>query len=542
MTGNTDELLPFRSRQLVRSALHTDVGALFLAASLIIVAAFHVATLSRFPAMEVDEGWMASRAWAWLQTGLNFGPLDAGAWDRFPGHWTVLPLLPTLVHATFIKLLGLKLSSVRSASLVGGLVLLSAVYFIAVALQLSWRGRFLALLLISTSFPFLYSSHLGRPDVFVSALGFSAIAVYLTGSRRRRAVHSLLAGLLIGAAFEFHPNGAIYAPVIATLILMDDGRYVFHRRSVWAFAVGIGLGLAWYAWLHIMPYPQTYVAMMSRKIQITHTPPVISGGLSGGLLASISRIADNVLYFGEYLFVGTTGRMVAMLFALVALLCSQTAINPESLVMPVVAIAAATLLIRNRVGHYLILVSPFVDIFLAVWIDKTLQAGSKNNRWLFASRVASDTIIALSIVVTLVTVANAPPPGEQALAASHIRPVVPQAGTVMGAQTYWFDLYDVPYLSWQQVLRYQWFEPGSTFEQAMKALHPDVLVVDDHLRSFIVAGQLDTPRAGVPPNAWDRGLPKQEVDAFLDRYGTLDDSLQTAAFGTVEIYVLHWDR
>ena len=43
---------------------------------------------------------MISRAWGWLQTGLNFGPLEAGVFDKiFDGYWTFHPLIPTWFHA-----------------------------------------------------------------------------------------------------------------------------------------------------------------------------------------------------------------------------------------------------------------------------------------------------------------------------------------------------------------------------------------------------------------------------------------------------------
>jgi len=167
---------------------------------------------------------MASRAWAWLHTGLNFGPLDAGVWDKFEGYWTVLPLLPTLVNATFIRLFGLKVGSLRLASLLAGFGLLAIVYYIFYELYRSRRGGLIAVFLVSTSLSFLYSSHFIRQDIYVATLGFGAIALYLAGRRRQQSVLSLLAGLLIGAAFEFHPNGAIYAPVIGALYLLDDGR------------------------------------------------------------------------------------------------------------------------------------------------------------------------------------------------------------------------------------------------------------------------------------------------------------------------------
>src|SRR5919199_920282 len=67
----------------------------------------HLLTLARTPEVFVDEGWYASRAWGLLQTGRNFGPLDAGVWEHFDGYWTFAPWLGTWIQAQAVRLLGL---------------------------------------------------------------------------------------------------------------------------------------------------------------------------------------------------------------------------------------------------------------------------------------------------------------------------------------------------------------------------------------------------------------------------------------------------
>src|SRR5438128_1773867 len=158
-------------------------------------------SLLRTPPPFIDEVWFANRAWAYLQTGLNFGTMDEGVWDHFDGHWTYFPWLPSLFEALAFRFLGLSLFALRIPSLAFGLVLLGAVYAIA----RHFGGRRLALLsllLVGLSRAFVYSSHLGRPDVIGAAFGFGAIALYLTDRSRSVSPASLLSGLAIGLAFE----------------------------------------------------------------------------------------------------------------------------------------------------------------------------------------------------------------------------------------------------------------------------------------------------------------------------------------------------
>jgi len=234
--------------------------------------------------------------------------------------------------------------------------------------------------------------------------------------------------------------------------------------------------------------------------------------------------------------------LATAVIATIVLRHKWTALHVKPLVMLAVGVTTFALLIRNRVGHYVILVAPFSDIVLAGWIEQALQATGVDSPWLGRGNAVVLSAVAMSLVFTYGTVILTPPPGDMELVANRIELVMSPSDTVIGSQTYWFGLYQYNYQSWHQILRYQWFNPGSTFEEAMKALRPDVLVMDVYWRSFTVEGPQHSPRSGLPPGDWDRGLSNEEVKSFLTRYGRLEDRFYTASYGTVEIYSLHWDR
>src|SRR5438067_3298267 len=125
-------------------------------------------SLLRTPPPFLDEVWFANRAWALLRTGLNFGTLDQGVFDHFDGYWTYFPLLPSYFQGLSFQLFGLSLFSLRLTSLAFGFVLLAALYGIARPCG-GGRVAVLAVSLVGLSRAFLYSSHLGRPDVMVAA-------------------------------------------------------------------------------------------------------------------------------------------------------------------------------------------------------------------------------------------------------------------------------------------------------------------------------------------------------------------------------------
>jgi 4-amino-4-deoxy-L-arabinose transferase-like glycosyltransferase len=481
----------------------------------------------------VDEAIMASRAWGWLETGLNFGPLDAGVFEkRFEGYWTFNPVIPTWIHAAFIRCFGLSVISLRSASFLAGAVLLVAVHSITYQISGSRRCGFTAALLVASSFSFLFSSHLIRYDIFVAALGFGAIALYLFSRRMNVAVFSLLAGLLIGLAFEIHVNAAIYGPVLLTLYLNDDGLAFIRRRSFWVFSAGVSIALGWYLWLHVLRYPETYFGM-GRAFAGTHFPPLLS--------RSFSVMLGALLEMWAYLLEFTGTRILATLIAILILWRKQRPVAKKPTIMLLTGSLTLALLVGNKMDYYAILITPFSDIILAVWIHQALRVNGMTTLGIRAGKVLAYSTVVISALLILVTVRSTPPPGDFRLVASRIKRALPDGGSVMGSQSYWFDLYRHPYLSWQQILAYQRYEADSTFDDAMESLRPDVLVIDNHMRLFIRPDQANIPASGFQRYVWDRRLRKEDIDAFLARRGKLVDTFNTATYGTVEIYVLRWE-
>jgi 4-amino-4-deoxy-L-arabinose transferase-like glycosyltransferase len=495
--------------------------------------ALHAVSLRLYPPVFVDEGFMISRAWGWLQTGLNFGPLDAGVFDKsFDGYWTFHPLIPTWFHALFVQLFGLDLSLLRFASLLCGAGLLAAVFSVSYQLSASSRCAFIAVLLVIVSFAFILSAHHIRYDIIVAAIAFSAIAIHLAALNRKSVRLSILSGLLLGMAFEVHVNAVIYGPVIVSLFFAEEGWRFCRQRVFWGFVGGAAIALAWYFWAHVIRYPDTYFGI-GRAMAGTHYPPL----LLGNPLASIMAIAE----MGRYLAILTQFRIVVTLIA--GCMLWKRRLARKELLMFLVGFISFGLMVKNKMDYYLILIAPFADIVLAGWIEqflfqkKLLPYGWKLGRALVSSLLAASLLFSLAVFfVTFLF----PPINEIKRVAQHIERVIPAGGSVMGSQLYWFDLHQYRYISWQQIIAYQMTYAGSTFNDAMTALRPDVLVIDEHLREFILADEVIAPQSGLARYFWERRLRKDDVDAFLKLRGTLRDRVKTARSGAVDIYRINW--
>ena len=292
--------------------------------------------------------------------------------------------------------------------------------------------------------------------------------------------------------------------------------------------------LAWYLWAHVVRYPEAYFGI-GRGMAGTHYPPL----LLGNPLSLIMALGE----MGRYLLILTQFRIVVTLVA--GFMLWQRRLARKELLMFIVGFISFGLMVKNKMDYYLILIAPFADIVLAEWIEqflfqkKPLSYGWRLGRALTISLLAASLLFSLAVFfVTFLF----PPLNETKRVAQRIERVIPAEGSVMGSQLYWFDLHQYRYISWQQILAYQKTHAKSTLDDAMMALRPDVLVIDNHLREFILDDEVVAPQAGLERYFWERRLRKDDVDAFLTLRGTLQDRVNTAKSGTVDIYSINWRR
>ena len=156
-----------------------------------------------------------------------------------------------------------------------------------------------------------------------------------------------------------------------------------------------------------------------------------------------------------------------------------------------------------------------------------------------------DTAVILlsgSIVLLALYVTESQATQEQHFIAAYMRRATAANETIMAEPTYWFDLTDVRYLSWVQLLNYQNLHPGTNVGDALNAIRPEVLVIDGARRKFILADDANVPYTGAGRYLWDRRFPADIFDSFLACRGQLTYRIETKAFSLVEIYRIDWER
>jgi hypothetical protein len=382
------------------------------------------------------------------------------------------------------------------------------------------------MLLTGMSKVFFYGAHLARYDVMVAAAGFGAIALYLVDARRAAAAGrrltplSVLAGLLVGLAFEIHPNAMIFGPVIVALFVVDHGWAFVRQGRLWGFLAGAAVGPALYASLHILPYPETYAAITRVAFGASKLPALLNPGL---LPASLVGTLN-------WTFLTDAARLPLLLAALALLAWRRSANDLRALTIAGALFAQFVLLLPYQPVYYAILLAPAMDLVLALGLAALAGAARPMARPAVIGTVVAGCLLAISLGASLRAVTYNPMHDFEATIA-RIRAAAPPGSVLMADSRYWWGLTDYRYLTWYEPAYYRRHAPGSTLADALRALGPTVLVIDDHQDKLFA----DDP-SGFEPWAQALALPRAELDSFLSQHAELVSSFQSDLSGPVRVY------
>ena len=506
------------SRSTARADAAVKISWIAPVIMLLVVAVFSILTLSSFPTAFIDEGWNANRSWALLQTGRAFAGVDNGVYQQFDGYWTYFPYLATLIHAISIWAFGLSLESMRLVSVFFGLVLLLVVYVIAQRLY-NRRIALISMLLLASSAPFILSSHLGRHDIIVTALGFGAVALYLSDRSSNLSVISVLSGLAIGLSFDIHLNILIFGPVMLTLCLLDYGINALRTGRFWGFVLGGLAGSLYFVAMHILPYPQTYFAMGSLGNGQSRTPPILSVDLDiwrESFLSTVNML-DLIL-------------LPVIIPAGIFLFRRWSNADKKVVALAGMTIICVAAFIRFKQEHYEILIAPAIALLLAPYLNSIAQTGGKITGWTFWRNLLVLGIIVGSSVINLaVAMRDSNPDYRKVL--SYIGETIPDGSVVYGNPSYWFALPRNPYMNIEQIVFRQRYVPGSTFTDAVEAIKPDYLIIDGFVGQFVLDDETCREHFSDIPC-----MPQVELATLLKERATLVGDLKTRNFGDVQIY------
>jgi len=212
-----------------------------------------------------DEGWFASPALNLATKGhMGTTVIEESNLGMTTGihqytYW-IMPL-NVLTQAAWYKAFGFGLFSMRSISIVCGLLALAAWLSIMQSLSGDKKVTLLALALVALDFTFIRSASTGRMDMMSAALNFTAFAAYLRLRNRNFTLAILVSQSLVVASGLTHPNGFLGFIGLAFLTLYFDRRSIKWRHTLLA-AVPYAVGLAAYG-LYVTHDPDLFITQLS---------------------------------------------------------------------------------------------------------------------------------------------------------------------------------------------------------------------------------------------------------------------------------------
>ncbi len=518
-----------------------------LSSLLIVILSVHLFTLTIYPMVFIDEGWFANTSWSWLQTGVPFDLIHSGPLDQFGDGWLTDNFLGQAPYALAYALFGVGLGQTRLVTWLFGLILIFATiqvgrrcYHLNVGL--------LAGVLLALSTPFLFASR-QRQDVMLAALIMFSFWLALYALEKDKIWAHFLSGLILGLGFDVQQTSIVFIPALAVLYMTHYGKRFVLARGVWIVAIGGAIGLAYYYATHMLPNPAVY-----NKLMTFYFAP---GADSQVPLLHPELIPESIVReFARYRFREDWFALLMIALTGLFLLFRRTIADRRLLIYTGAAFVSFILLSGNKTTLYGINLYPFFMLIAAAGFVGAIQAFSNPPEPAEASGFESSLLATLRqgnrgkaiagltglLLITLIGV-NLLRTGSRiynnrdydySAITNRIRDVIPLDKRVMGMPTWWFGFTDYDFRSALNVPYYEFFNDYDV-RQAMDAIRPDYIIVDDTQRAVLVDGERTLPQG---MNVYS--VSNQEFQEVLETQGELVLEFTTSWHGVFEIYRLNW--
>jgi hypothetical protein len=307
------------------------------------------------------------------------------------------------------------------------------------------------------------------------------------------------------------------------LFFLDFKWRMFRTGRFWGFAVGAGMGLAFFIAIHVLPYPSSFVEINRLESGLSQTPPLLR--LRPDIWLQV--IQGTAALLGLYMW-------PLLLGALAVLLKRRTHSDKQSVIIFGALVMSYIALRPYWPDFYKILLAPAAWILVAGLIDYLLSQPWKRTVWIYVRTVA---------VISLVLLSSAYPvsqlfydPGDDwEITLSHVRQTVPANSKVIGQQNWWFARSTQPYMSWEQLGYYRRYAPGHTLEDAFRTLEPEYLIMDKVTDAFLLGDQ-----SASTLDYYSYTVLKSDMEAFMRNHCRLISTVSTPTLGTVRIYQIVW--
>jgi len=381
---------------------------------------------------------------------------------------------------------------------------------------------------MAVSEPFLLSTHTLRPDIQVVTLALAALSLVEYGLANGAAWPCLLAGVLLGLSADTHLNSLGFMPLVAAAPIVRFGWGVWRRPPSWLIGAGLGLALAYYLAVRVLPDPAGYATAARYWIGVDKAPPLVRA--AGGPL---SQLELEALRYADYFGLSPQGIEEPAELALIvagvgaAIWRAARGSGPDRTLLLglMAAMIFFVVAVSTKSRYYMLLTYATYALLIA----RTFQtAAQRVRRW-----VPAPAALAAFLLVTVV----APLKVQDRAWDKYVRGVRYRAGQeyyaltaqleqlagpgakVLAPPLYWFGLHDdrfVDIFVFERVKR----QCGMTAPQFLQEIRPDLVITDAKI-------------------ATDRAT-EHELYRALDELASHEQIVRHKNYGDVAIYRLTW--
>jgi 4-amino-4-deoxy-L-arabinose transferase-like glycosyltransferase len=230
-----------------------------------------------------DEGWFANAPWnlvtkGWMGTTVveqASQPFLNGV-DRYT-YW-VMPF-HLILQAAMYKIFGFSLLTMRSLSLIFGLMALGSWFLIMKALSQSNTVAALTVVLLALDYNFVMSSSFGRVDMMCAGLGSAGLAAYLALRERNLTYAILLGNCFVVASGMTHHLGILALFGLIFLVLFFDRKQLKWRHLLVALIPYLIAATAWS--FYILQSPQLFLTQFRGNATADNRLGALTAPLAG---------------------------------------------------------------------------------------------------------------------------------------------------------------------------------------------------------------------------------------------------------------------
>jgi 4-amino-4-deoxy-L-arabinose transferase-like glycosyltransferase len=484
----------------------------------------HLLTLTLYPTVFIDEGWLANTSWSWLTTGVNFDLMSSGPLDQFGYEWATEYFAGEIPYMLAFSTLGLGLFQARLVAWLFGVVLVFALVQVGRHCY-SLRTGLLAALLLVLSVPFLQSSR-WRQDIMLAAVIMLSFWLALYAFRSEKAWPHFLSGLLLGIGFDVHQTAMIFIPALAALYLAQYGLRLVLKRGTWLAGLGGALAMGIYAAIHILPSPEVFSLLNSFYFT--------SGAEAQFPIMQPATILESAIReLGRYRFRENVFDLALIALAGLFLLYRRSRSDRLVLTFTGASYLSFILLSGNKTFLYAINLYPFFMLIVAEAFVSLLRVAQRP----LVSRLAAVVLVVfIGYGVVRTTLRISENIGYDYYAVTdEIHAEIPAGARVMGMPTWWLGLADTEYRSSLNLTYYNFFNDYSLAE-AFAAIRPDYVIVDDTQHLLLVE-----PDQELDPGLNVYRILRDDFEAVLETRGQLVHNFADPWHGYFEVYQIDWD-